>query len=143
MQVADKCICYDPSTFFLSHVLDCSPCLPECLTCTGADSCTSCKFPYTQTATAAGSCTCSIPLDSSGKCKPCAYNCEICLSPTNCLACSSSLVLDSGICSCPPSFALVIQRGNQSGCFSCSYGCMTCSEYSVCTACLSSMTLTE
>ncbi len=143
VQNGDKCVCYNPSSFYLPHSQVCLLCLAECLTCIAADTCTSCKSPYTMAPSDAGSCVCPIPLDANKQCQPCATNCLVCTSPTACLVCSNPLILTSGACACPASFALIIQSKNQSGCYSCSYGCMTCTEYRICTACLSTMTLNQ
>lgn len=113
LQGTKSCLC-EQGFFPSPNALQCSPCIPTCLTCSEAFECLSCK---SNAQLHQGICECVsafIGSPDASNCISCSQGCVSC-TLDKCLSCSSEYILyeDACISSCPSGF---IRASNGSGC---------------------------
>ena len=96
-----KCNC--PSGYYFStSFLDCSPCIANCVKCTGplTSDCQSCLGELTLSSLG---CSCASGMMQNGKCIACYPTCQTCTSQTadTCITCKKGLKLLGKTCVCP------------------------------------------
>jgi len=135
-----KCSCAN-GYYYSTSLQNCSPCIANCVKCTGplTSDCQSCIEELTPSALG---CSCVSGMMKEGVCVACYPNCQTCTdqTPGSCLTCKPGLSLFEKTCVCPNDKYF---NTNTSQCDSCTGGCQTCEDGGVtsCLTCQASLTL--
>lgn len=131
------CLATCPQATFASQG-SCSRCIPNCLSCSSALTCSTCASGYGLTNSGCSPYCLNTTLISSTTNNTCNHtcfsNCSICFGPNanQCLLCGSGLLLQSGVCTSVCSGS-TFASGTQ--CILCPLECQTCSSLKNCLTC--------